>query len=179
MKWTALLNGAIEENYRVTDALMAMVGDADLGWKPATGTNWMTTGQLLMHLTNACGACCQGFVTGNWGIPEGGKPGDGPDLPEGESMLPPAEALPTVGTVAEARERLAKDKQVALAMVAQAGEEALEHTKVAAPWDPNRPCTLGDHLLGMVMHLQSHKGQLFYYLKLMGRDVNTMHLWGM
>lgn len=176
MKWTALLNGAIENEYRTADALMAMVGDADLGWKPATGTNWMTTGQLLMHLTNACGACCQGFVTGDWGIPEGAAPSA---PPSGESMLPPAVALPTVGTVAEARELLAKDKQVALAMVAQAGEEALETRKMAAPWDPDHPCALGEHLLGMVMHLQVHKAQLFYYLKLMGRDVNTRHLWGM
>jgi len=29
-----------------------------------------------------------------------------------------------------------------------------------------------------VNHLLSHKGQLFYYLKLQGREVNTMHLWG-
>ncbi|HPF70970.1 MAG TPA: DinB family protein, partial [Candidatus Krumholzibacteria bacterium] len=123
MKWTTLLNEAIEDNYKTTDALMAMVGDADLGWKPATGTNWMTAGQLLMHLTSACGACCKGFVTGDWGMPEGCE------MPEGESMLPPAEALPTVGSVAEARELLAKDKQVALAMVAQAGEDALENTR--------------------------------------------------
>jgi hypothetical protein len=31
----------------------------------------------------------------------------------------------------------------------------------------------------MVGHLNQHKGQLFYYLKLQGKDVNTMHLWGM
>ena len=179
MKWTPLLTGAIEANYKTADGLMAMVGDADLGWKPVTGSNWMTTGQLLMHLTTACGFCCKGFVTGDWGMPEGAEMGDCPDHPEGESMLPPAEALPTVGTVAEARELLAKDKQLALAMIAQAGEDALENTKLAAPWDPAHVIPLGEHLLGMVMHLQSHKAQLFYYLKLMGRDVNTMHLWGM
>lgn len=27
--------------------------------------------------------------------------------------------------------------------------------------------------------LQTHKSRHFYYLKPMGRDVNTMHLWGM
>jgi len=176
MKWTVLLNEAIETNYAVTDKLMAMVGDADLGWKPATGKNWMTTGQLLMHLTVACGACCKGFVTGDWGMPEGAEcDGDAGS----ETMLPPAEALPTVGTVAEARERLARDKQVALAMVVEAGEEDLENRTLAAPWDPEHPATLGQHLLSMVLHLQTHKAQLFYYLKLMGRDVNTMHMWGM
>ena len=44
MNWTPLLNEAVAYNYATTDKLMAMVGDADLGWKPATGRNWMTTG---------------------------------------------------------------------------------------------------------------------------------------
>ena len=176
MKWTELLNGAIEHNFKVVDGLMAMVGDADLGWKPATGENWMNTGQLLLHLTTACGACCKGFVTGDWGIPEGVEAGDGP---EGEDMLPRADAMPSVGTVAEARELLAADRKLALEMVAQAGEDDLENKRMAAPWDPGHPCSLGEHLLGMVMHQQAHKAQLFFYLKLMGRDVNTFHLWGM
>jgi hypothetical protein len=30
-----------------------------------------------------------------------------------------------------------------------------------------------------IHHLQQHKGQLFYYLKLQGKPVNTEHLWGM
>jgi len=94
-------------------------------------------------------------------------------------MLPPAEALPTVETVAKARELLAADKKLALEMLAQAGEDDLENKRLAAPWSPQQETQLGHHLLGMVIHLQSHKSQLFYYLKLMGRDVNTMHLWGM
>ncbi len=172
MNWTELLNGSIEENFRVADNLMAMVTDADLAWKPATGNNWLTTGQLLMHMTNSCGFCCRGFMTGDWGMPEGASE-------ESESMLPPAEALPTVDTVKAARDALAADKQVALDMVAQAGEEKLANEKVAAPWDPDGARLFGEQFLGMVLHLQSHKSQLFYYLKLMGRDVNTMHLWGM
>jgi hypothetical protein len=174
MTWTELLNEAIEDNYKVTDALMAMVGDADLHWKPATGSNWMTTGQLLMHITTACGFCCKGFVTGEWGLPEGIEL-----PPEYESTLPPAEVLPTIGDVAEARERLAQDKLLALEMVARAGEADLGGRLMAAPWSPDCEMPLGKHLLGMVLHLQSHKSQLFYYLKLMGRDVNTFHLWGM
>ena len=31
----------------------------------------------------------------------------------------------------------------------------------------------------MAEHLAQHKAQLFYYLKLQGKDVNTMHLYGM
>jgi len=29
----------------------------------------------------------------------------------------------------------------------------------------------------MIAHLVQHKGQLFYYLKLMGKDVSTADLW--
>jgi hypothetical protein len=37
---------------------------------------------------------------------------------------------------------------------------------------------LGRYLLQMVQHLDRHKGQLFYYLKLQGKPVNTADLWG-
>ena len=29
----------------------------------------------------------------------------------------------------------------------------------------------------MIWHLGQHKAQLFYYLKLQGKNVNTMNLW--
>jgi len=175
MNWTEMLNGAIEESYAATDALMGMVEDSELDWKPATGENWMTVGQLLMHLTGACGGCCKGFVTGDWGMPEGV---DYENIPP-EEMLPPAEQLPAAESVAQARELLAADKTVALEMVAAAGEEDLASKKVSAPWCPDMRFNLGKHLLQMVQHLVQHKTQLFYYLKLMGRPVNTGHLYGM
>lgn len=176
MNWTDLLTGAVEENYRAADNLMAMVEDADLDWKPAAGANWMTVGQLLLHMTTACGYCCRCFLTGEWGPPEGVEV---PEDAAGEKGLLPAEALPTIDSVQAARDALAADKQVALAAVAEAGEDKLDGERVAAPWEADSPRLLGEHMLGMVWHLQSHKSQLFYYLKLMGRDVNTMHLWGM
>ena len=80
--------------------------------------------------------------------------------------------------MAEAKAELAKDKARALDTVDKAGEESLGSMLVAAPWDPT-PRLLGQHLLQMVGHLHTHKAQLFYYLKLQGKDVNTMHLWGM
>ena len=176
MTWTDLLTDAVNQAFPPTDGLMALCSDDALDWKPATGSNWMTSGQLLMHLTTACGFCCKGFVTGDWGMPEGM---DMSEMPEGE-MLPPAEKLPTIDSVAEARRLLDEDRQVALRMIAEAGEERLDSEMMTAPWEPegmSRP--LGAHLLGMVMHLNQHKGQLFYYLKLQGHEVNTMHLWGM
>jgi hypothetical protein len=177
MTWTDLVTCAMNEAYKATDNLMAMVSDDELAWKPASGENWMTTGQLLMHLTNACGACCQGFVTGDWGLPEGM---DLSDIPP-EEMLPPAEKLPTVESVAGARRLLTADMELGLRMVSEAGEDRLDNEMLRAPWD-GPECgdrRLGEHLFGMVQHLATHKAQLFYYLKLQGKNVNTHHLWGM
>jgi len=174
MSWVELLSREIERVYDVTDHLMDEGSDKDLGWKPSTGSNWMTLGQLLMHCTDACGAPCKGFVTGDWGMPEGM---DVEHLTP-EQMLPPAEKLPHIKSVAEAKRLLAADRKVALEMVKKAGETKLTSQKAPAPWDPT-DMILGHRLLSMVGHLNQHKGQLFYYLKLMGKPVNTGHLWGM
>jgi hypothetical protein len=172
MNWTELIKGSMEYNYATAQKLLDLVGDAELGWKPSTGDNWMTMGQLAMHLTNACGAPCKGFVTGDWGMPAGAEP------MAGDEMLPPAGKLPSVTGVAEAKRLLEQDKQLALAMLAQAGEDNLENRIATAPWDQMQ-MKLGVRLMQMVGHLTQHKGQLFYYLKLQGKPVNTMHLWGM
>jgi hypothetical protein len=174
MNWTQLITSEMGKTYAVTDKLMAMLNDEDLAWKPATGGNWMTTGQLLMHLTGACGMCCKGFVTGDWGLPEGT---DFTDMSE-EEMLPKAEKMPTVDSVAAAREALAEDRKVGLAMIEQAGEDELGSKMISAPWEPDNDKLLGKHMLEMVDHLSIHKAQLFYYLKLMDRPVDTMSLWG-
>jgi len=65
---------------------------------------------------------------------------------------------------------------VALRCIAQAGEDALLTRRAVAPWG-GPEATLFEHLLHMIAHLAQHKGQLYYYLKLMGRDVNTADLW--
>jgi len=81
-------------------------------------------------------------------------------------------------SVDEALKALAADKAVALEYIAKAGEKNLLEKKMAAPWG-GPPQNLFQHLYHMIGHLGQHKGQLFYYLKLQGKDVNTMHLWGM
>ncbi|HYL84244.1 MAG TPA: DinB family protein [Candidatus Angelobacter sp.] len=175
MNWTQLLKSEMETAYVTTAALLEKVNSANLAWKPQTGSNWMTVGQLLKHIGNGCGAGCKGFITGDWGLPPGKK---FEDLPV-EEMLPPAEALPSVETVEEARKLLAEDKAIALQMVEQAGENALANKEIAAPWSPGGvPVPLGRHLLQMIQHLERHKTQLFYYLKLQGEPVNTADLWG-
>jgi hypothetical protein len=63
-------------------------------------------------------------------------------------------------------------------MIDQAGETNLANKEIPAPWAPGAPLALGRHLLQMVQHLDRHKSQLFYYLKLQGKLVSTADLWG-
>ncbi len=174
MSWTELLTREIEYNFAVADKLMDLVDDGKLSWKPATGTNWMTTGQVLMHIATGCGPTFKGFITGDWGMPEGVDPSQ----MSPEDMLPPAEKMPTVKSVAEAKKLLAEDKRMAVEILNKTSENDLAHRKASAPWDPSE-MILGHRLLQMIGHLTQHKGQLYYYLKLQGKPVNTGHLWGM
>lgn len=174
MNWTELLTSEIHSTYHAAEGLLDLVDEDMLGWKPPAGSNWMTTGQLLRHLAEACGFCFRGFVRGEWGMPEGVNPGDIPP----EEMLPPAEKMPAVSSVAEAKRLLAEDKKLAFAMLAECSEETLATKLTQAPWDPTG-VILGHRLLQMVGHLCLHKNQLFYYLKLQGKPVHTGHLFGM
>jgi uncharacterized damage-inducible protein DinB len=173
MNWTGLLKSRVASVYHATEGLLDLVDDSMLGFKPATGENWMTMGQLILHLTDACGFCCRGFVTGQWV-----REGDGAAAEPAE-MLPPAEKLPAAESVEQARALLAEDKALAYRMIEEVGEDDLDAKRVAAPWNPEVTAPLGQHFLDMVTHLSQHKGQLFYYLKLMGKPVHTGHLWGM
>lgn len=174
MNWTQLLKNEVEVAYATTAKLLDKVDPDSLDWKPESGGNWMSVRQLLKHISNACGAGCKGFVSGDWGLPEGVKLED----LSAEEMLPPAEKMPAVESVEEARKLLSEDKAIALHMIEQAGENDLANREVAAPWAPGVTSPLGRHLLQMVLHLDRHKGQLFYYLKLQGKPVNTADLWG-
>ena len=168
MNWKRFLTDEIESTYRATEGIIDLVDEDALDWKPTTGENWMTTGQLLRHIADACGKCFQGFVTGDWGMPMDGE----------VEMLPPAHKMPSVTSIAEAKELLEADKQIALAMLDQCSEVDLAEQKITAPWDP-REVILGEQLLHMIGHLAQHKTQLFYYMKLEGKPVYTGTLWGL
>ena len=156
--------------------MLDLVDENALDWRPETGDNWMTTGQLLTHLTTACGFCCRAFVTGDWGPPPSTEGADGVEAPTDEE-LPAAGAMAGAASVAEVRELLESDRKVTLAMILEAGEEDLASKLVAAPWNPSA-VPLGRQFLMSIAHLSSHKGQLFYYLKLQGKQVDTGTLWG-
>lgn len=169
-----VLKQETEGMYAVTEALIKRVDPSTLGWKPAAGKNWMTVGQLLQHLATSCGGSFKGMLTGDWGLPEGMKFEDIPP----ESMLPPAEKLPAVESVEQALKLLAEDKKLALAQLAAADESRLLTECFPAPWG-GPSVTLFQHLYNMIAHTGQHKGQLFYYLKLQGQDVNTGTLYGL
>jgi uncharacterized damage-inducible protein DinB len=174
MNWTGFLKQEIDTNYKATLALLDKVDGSNLAWKPQSGSNWMTMGELLKHLTEATGYGCKAFITGDWTLPDGRKM---EELPA-DQMMPTAETLPSIESVDDARKLLTNDIQLALKMVEQAGEDDLSHRMVAAPWAPNMTQTVGWMVHQMIQHLNQHKGQLFYYLKLQGKPVSTPDLWG-
>jgi hypothetical protein len=168
-----LSNEAIT-TYKITEGLFHLVSDNELSWTPPTGKNWMTVGQLMMHCASfGCGKAIQGFVKGDWGLPEGIKI----ENLSKENHVPPPSELPCVESVEQASELLYKDKELALSCIVEVDESKLLDGAFAAPWGgPELP--LFQHLLHMIAHLNQHKGQLFYYLKLMGKNVSTKDLWG-
>jgi hypothetical protein len=169
-----VLRDEAEPTYVITEKLFKKLTNNDLNWKPSTGKNWMTLGQLLMHCAKfGCGESLKGFITGDWGMPESTG-----EAPPPESTLPPAEALPTVESIEQALTLLEEDKKLALKLIEDLDESTLLTKRLAAPWG-GPELTLFQQLEMMIMHLIQHKGQLFYYLKLMGKDVSTGDLWGM
>ena len=170
MTLAELLMRETEANYAITERLFRRVVDHELSWMPAEGKNWMTMGQLLMHCANfGCGKAMQGFVKGDWG-PEGKEAGS--DL-----HVPVAATMPSVLSVQQALELLAEDRRLALSCIEAIRDTNLLEQSAAAPWD-REEAPLFQQLLRTIGHLAQHKGQLFYYLKLMGKEVGTVDLWG-
>ena len=172
MTLNEILREDAEDIYKATEALIRLVDEEALQWKPSTGSNWMTTGQLLKHLATACGMPVRCFVTGDWGMPDGMDPSEMP----ADEMLPSAEKMPSVESAEEALRLLAEDKAVAMQMFSEVSAERLANERSTAPWG-GPEVSLFQHCNGMIWHLAQHKGQLFYYLKLQGKPVNTTHLW--
>jgi uncharacterized damage-inducible protein DinB len=160
--------------YKITEKLFQRVENRELSWKPSTGENWMTLSQLLMHCSSfGCGKAMQGFVKGDWGVP---KESSSEEVVTSEH-IPTLEALPGVESVEQALVLLADDMDLALQCIDEVEEEQLLNKRMPAPWD-GPDLYLFQHLLLMIAHLAQHKGQLYYYLKLMGKIVNSGDLWG-
>ena len=174
MQWKPMIEGAFGYNYMLTEKLVEMVNDSELNWKPTIGNNWMNMGQLLRHIGSACGSPVKGFVTGDWGFPSDMDP----TKLSFEEIVPPVDKLLPVSSVKDAKDRLAEDKKTAYLYLGKCSEDDLDKKMIQAPWNPI-DLPLGQRLMESALHLNQHKGQLFYYLKMQGKPVHTGHLWGM
>ncbi|MFC2079463.1 DinB family protein [Candidatus Bipolaricaulota bacterium] len=157
MGWTDALTKQMEGAHLAAARLIGMAEGESLDWKPENDDNWMTLGQLIRHLDDSCGVMFKGFVSGEWDFAEG---------------------LPSVESIAEGKTRLEADRLLAIEALEGLTDNDLGSRMVKAPWGQTEQ-PLGLHLSQMVSHLDSHKCQLFYYLKLLGKPVNTATLWGM
>jgi uncharacterized damage-inducible protein DinB len=178
MNWKQLLENQLEAAFKVAERLVRLLDEKDLAWKPSDGSNWMTTGQLLLHMGKSCGIPMKGFATGIWDMPAHSEMDEKKTEKKTEKkMPPPADQLQAVSSIDEAVKLLAFDKALAFEALNHCSEEELESKPTPAPWDPT-PLNLGLRMLQMIDHLNQHKAQLFYYLKLQGKPVNTFHLYG-
>ena len=162
MTWTDTLHREIRYTYAAAASLMKLVGADELDYRPplpegAESTGWMSMGQLLQHMTGSCGAMCKAFEANDWTPITSNQPSEPPSAEGVEAALAALDA----------------DRQVALAAIATAGEDRMEGDRVTAPWGIEG--SLGQQFLDSVKHLSQHKGQLFYYLKLLGRPAPNRH----
>jgi hypothetical protein len=174
MQWSEILQHEARGAYHATRGLFELVDFGARDWRPETGSNWLSTGQLVRHITTASGQTAKGFVTKAWNECDAGL---SPDYrpAEGE-MMPVAEHYLAYETKEEALAALAADEELFGRMITEAGEERLETERFTAPWGgPER--SLGQHMLTCIHHLHVHRAQLFYYLKLRGEPVHTGTLW--
>jgi hypothetical protein len=143
-----------EATYSVAEKLFRRVADQELSWTPAPGGNWMSMGQLLMHCASfGCGKAIQGFVKGDWGLPEN----SGIDALTSEDHVPQAAALPSVMSVEQALGLLAGDRSLAVSCIEAVDEGNLLNLRIAAPWG-GPEVSLFQQLLHTVAHLAQHKG---------------------
>jgi len=173
MNWKELLTQKTEHAYRGLTHLVGLCSDNELSWKPDEENNWMTTAQLLYHAAHSGGKPMMGFASGSWGSHEHVDS----DKEKSKKMMPPAMAMPFVSSIAEALRLIEADKKLAIETIAGVSEEDLAAKPAPAPWDP-KPVILGMRLLEMLEHLNQHKVQLFYYLKLQKKPVGTFDLYG-
>ena len=170
MTLTQVLLDEADATYTVVERLVRRVANDELSWKPERRSRLDDHGPVAdalgeLRLRQGCSGLRQGRVATGGAVREPRNP-----------LFPPA-ALPTVLSVQEALDLLAEDRRVSLSCITAAGEANLLARRMTAPWG-GPELSLFQQLLEMLKHLAQHKGQLFYYLKLMGKTVDSRDLWG-
>jgi uncharacterized damage-inducible protein DinB len=169
MQLKTVLQNELDRAYDSTIHLMKMVDDTDLNWKPASGNNWMNMAQLLKHLATPNSFIFQGFISDKWPV----DPESFENL-KLEDTFPPLDQMPGITSVAEAIEELNADRDTTMEELNKSSNEQLSTKPAPLPWDRDK--VLFHRLLGSIEHFNMHKAQLFYYLKLLGKPVNTLDL---
>ena len=149
------------QSFQPAEKLISMVPADKLGWKP--GPTFMSTGQLLCHLSDGVGAGLEMVITGKW-----------PPAEEMEAGMK-LENMPSCG-IREALGKLEKDKATLRDTLDDMSEEDFTNRVFAVPWGWKTKFEIMS--LAFLAHFNNHKMQLFTYLKLLGLPVNTETLYG-
>jgi len=151
----------VMENYKPAQMLIGMVPADKLNWKP--GLTFMSTGQLVCHLSEGIGGGLEMLLASNW-----------PSMIEMEEGMK-LENLPSCDP-REALDKLEKDKKVLRQVLDGLSEEHFTNKVVSVPWGWN--AKMERMAINFLVHFANHKMQLFTYLKLLGLPVNTETLYG-
>ena len=152
----------VMDNYRPAEKLIGMVPADKLDWQP--GPTFMSTGQVLCHLSEGVGGGLEMLLTGTW-----------PSMKEMEEGMK-LENLPSCRPQ-DALDKLEKDKKTLRQVLDGLSEDDFTNKVVSVPWGWNGK--LERMAIGFLEHFTNHKMQLFTYLKLLGLPVNTETLYGM
>jgi hypothetical protein len=152
----------VMQNYGPAETLIGMVPADKLDWKP--GPTFMSTGQVLCHLSDGLGGGFEMLLSGKW-----------PSTEEMEAGMK-LENLPSCSPQ-EALDKLEKDKKILRQVLDGMSEEDFTNKVLSVPW--GWKAKMERMALSFLEHFTNHKMQLFTYLKLLGLPVNTQTLYGM
>ncbi|MGO8792481.1 MAG: DinB family protein [Terriglobia bacterium] len=149
------------QSFGPAEKLIGMVPADKLNWKP--GPTFMSTGQVLAHLSDGLGGGLETTLSGKW-----------PSMEEMDAGMK-LENMPSCG-VQEALSKLAKDKATLRSILDGISEDDFTSRMVSVPWGWTAKFEIMS--MGFLGHFNNHKMQLFTYLKLLGLPVNTETLYG-
>jgi hypothetical protein len=149
------------QSIQPAEKLIGMVPADKLDWKP--GPTFMTTGQVICHLSDGVGGGLETLLSGKW-----------PSMEEMEAGMT-LEKMPSC-TVQEALGKLENDKNALHAALDAISEEDFTNRVVSVPWGWKTKFEIMS--VAFLGHFNNHKMQLFTYLKLLGLPVNTQSLYG-
>ena len=151
----------VMESFRPAEKLIGMVPADKLDWRP--GPTFLSTGQVLCHLSDGVGGGLEMLVNNKW-----------PSMEEMESGMK-LENMPACG-VQEALSKMEKDKTILRKTLDGMSEEDFTNRVFSVPWGWKAKMEIMS--INFLGHFNNHKMQLFMYLKLLGLPVNTESLYG-